>query len=166
MENFKPFQGILTSIGDFWAGNEQEAGCNKLMSVQNPDGNIVNFVVTPSTYVVDHTMLAEGDGITGFYDANAAVPLIYPPQFRARVMSRNSPHQNVKVDYFNSQLISRDGTLRLNIAPFTRLILENGQAFTGNLANRNLIVVYGASTKSIPALTTPYRVIVLCPARQ
>ncbi|MFT9497260.1 hypothetical protein [Anaerosolibacter sp.] len=108
-------------------------------------------------------MVSVGDIVVGFYDANAPVPLIYPPQYRAIVMSRLVLGQNVKVDYFNEQLVSSDGTLKLNIAPFTQIILENNQAFTANLANRNLIVLYGPTTRSIPAQTTPYKIIVLCP---
>lgn len=100
--------------------------------------------------------------VTGFYDANAAVPLIFPPQFRAIVMTRDTQFRNVKVDYFNSQLISSDNTLKLNISPYTQILLENGQAFTRNPANRNLIVTYGPTTMSIPAQTTPYKIIVMC----
>ncbi len=115
-----------------------------------------------SILLVDHFMAVVGDRITGFYDANAPVPLIYPPQYRAIVMAKDNPYQNVKVDYFNSQLVSSDGMLKLNISPNTLILLENGQAFTGNLSNRNLIVVYGATTRSTPAQTTPYKIIVMC----
>ena len=160
---FQSFQGTISMIDDFWTGaNGEGAGCNKLISVENGSGNLVNFVVTPATYFVDHVMVVVGDLVTGFYDANAPVPLIFPPQFQAIVMVRYSPNQNVKVDYFNIQLVSSDNSLRLNIAPYTQILLENGQAFTTNPANRNLIVVYGAATKSIPAQTTPYKIIVMC----
>lgn len=162
MAIFKSHQGILTAINDFETGNTETAGCFKLMSVQSPDGSLVNFVATPATYFVHHSMLAPGDRVIGFYDANAAAPLIFPPQFRALVMAQVMPAQNVKADFFNQQLISRDGTLRLNPSPYTRVLLENGQAFTGTLANRNLIIVYGAATMSIPALTTPYEIVVMC----
>jgi hypothetical protein len=77
-------------------------------------------------------------------------------------MVKDSPYQNVKVDYFNSQLKSSDSRLKLNISPYTPIVLTNGQAFSKNPANRNLIVIYGPSTKSIPAQTTPYKIIVLC----
>jgi hypothetical protein len=107
-------------------------------------------------------MLRLGDLVTGFYDANAAVAMIFPPQLRAIVMARDSRYQNVKVDYFNSQLVSSDNSLSLNISPYTQIVLENGQAFTKIPANRNLIVVYGPTTKSIPAQTTPYEIIVIC----
>lgn len=162
MAAFLSFSGIITMINDFPTGAEGPSGCYKLMTVQNGDGDIVNFVVTPDTYFVDHTMVRAGDPVIGFYDANAPVPLIYPPQYEAIVMAKVTRGQNVKVDYFNNQMLSSDGMLRLNIAPYTQILLENGQAFTQNPANRNLIVVYGATTASIPAQTTPSKIIVMC----
>jgi len=162
MIKFQPFNGVVTMIDDFSIGQNNEMGCYKLLSVDDGYGATVNFVVAPTTYFVDHVMVAVGDRVTGFYDANAPVPLIYPPQLRALVMVRDTTHQNVKVDHFNRQLESSDGTLRLNIAPHTRILLENGQAFSGSIGNRNLIVVYGATTRSIPAQTTPSKIIVMC----
>lgn len=149
-------------ISDLVGHNGEGEGCNKLISIQNEVGAIVNFVVSPSTYFVDHVMVAIGDRVTGYYDGNAPAILIYPPQYPALIMVKDSPYQNVKIDYFNSQLESSDGRLRLNISPFTQKLLTNGQPFTRNLANRDLIVIYGPATKSIPAQTTPYRIIVWC----
>ena len=41
--------------------------------------------------------------------------------------------------------------------------MEMFQPFHGKITtNRNLIVIYGATTKSIPAQTTPYKIIVMC----
>lgn len=163
MISYKSFHGIITRISDLrMNGNEESSGCYKLMSVVDESEAVVNFVVSPATYFVDHKVVAVGDGVTGFYDANAPVPLIYPPQYQAIIMAMDTPYQNVKVDYFNNQLVSSDGNLKLNIAPSTQLILTNDQPFTRNPANRNLIVVYGATTKSIPAQTTPYKIVVLC----
>lgn len=163
MIKFQSFHGIVTKIEDFWVSqNAEDTGCYKIITVEAGQGNVVNFVVSPNTYFVDHVIVSEGDRVTGFYDANAPVPLIFPPQYRAIVMAMDSPYQNVTVDYFNSQLISSDNKLKLNLAPCTRILLQNGQIFTHNPSNRNLIVIYGASTKSIPAQTTPYKIIVLC----
>ena len=163
MSKFLSFQGTVIKISDFSTSeNDKGIGCYKLMSVENEAGTLVNFVVAPDTYFVDHVMVAVGDRVTGFYDANAPVPLIYPPQYNAIVMARRSLYQNVKVDYFNNQLVSSDNTLKLNIAQCTRIILKNDQAFTQNPGNRNLIAVYGVTTKSIPAQTVPYKIIVMC----
>jgi hypothetical protein len=163
MINFYFFQGTITMISDFLIGQNGEAeGCYKLVSVLDDTGATVNFVVEPSTYFVDHEMVAVGDRVTGYYNGNAPVPLIYPPQYRALIMVKENPDRNVKVDFFNSQLVSSDGFLKLNISPYTQILIRNGQLFTSNPANRNLIVVYGPSTKSIPAQTTPYKIIVWC----
>lgn len=163
MKKFQAFHGIITMIDEFLIDETGKgAGCYKLISVKNEYGTLVNFVVAPDTYFVDHEMMAVGDVVTGFYDANAPTPFIFPPQFRAIVMARDTQFRNVKVDYFNSQLISSDNTLKLNIAPYTQIVLENEQSFTMNPANRNLIVTYGATTRSIPAQTTPYKIVVMC----
>ncbi|WP_413305459.1 hypothetical protein AA0X95_03605 [Bacillus sp. 1P10SD] len=163
MINFYSFHGTVTMISDFFTGQTGEGeGCYQLMSVENGVGGTVNFVVSPTTYFVDHAMVKVGDRVTGYYDGNAPVPLIYPPQYRALVMVKDSPYQNVKVSYFDSQLVSSDGQLRLNLSPYTQMVLTNGQLFSKSPANRDLIVIYGPATKSIPAQTTPYRIIVLC----
>jgi hypothetical protein len=162
MIHFGFFSGIITAINDFTTGAEQAAGCYIRMTLEDINRNIVNFVVAPDTYFVDHITMEVGDAVTGFYDANAPTLLIYPPQYNSIVMAEASRYQNVKVDYFDSQLVSSDGSLRLNIAPSTQIILENDQAFTRNPANRDLIVVYGATTRSIPAQITPYKIIVMC----
>ncbi len=163
MITFLSFQGTVTMISDFMTGQNGEGeGCYKFISVENGMGAIVHFVVSPATYFVDHAMVAVGDLVTGYYDGNAPVPFIYPPQYQALVMVKHSSFQNVKVDYFNSKLVSSDGQLQLHISPSTQMVLTNGQLFTKSPANRNLVVIYGPSTRSIPAQTTPYRIIVLC----
>jgi len=163
MTNFYSFHGTVTEIRDFYTGqNGEKEGCNKFITVENGLGSIVNFVVSPTTYFVDHVMVTVGDRVTGYYDGDAPTLLIYPPQYQALVMVKDNSNQNVKVDYFNRQLVSSDGQLRLNISPYTRIVLTNGQLFTRNPANRDLIVIYGPTTQSIPAQTTPNRIIVLC----
>lgn len=163
MKKFLSFNGVITAITDFYTGgNDKNLGCYKLMSVENEHGDLVNFVVSPTTYFVDHITMEPGYMVTGFYDGNAPVPLIFPPQYNAIVMAEDTSYENVKVDYFDNQLVSSDNTLKLNISPSTEIILENDQIFTQNPSNRYLIVVYGPATKSIPAQTVPYKIIVMC----
>ena len=160
MVNFFSFSGTVAAIDEFMIGNGE--GCTQLMTVQNDNGDIVNFVVSPTTYFVDQAMVSIGDHVTGYYDGNAPAILIYPPQYPALIVVKESPYQNVKVGYFDNQLVSSDGQLKLNLSPQTSVILRNGQRFTQYPAGRNLIVVYGASTRSIPAQTTPSTIIVWC----
>ncbi|WP_236906192.1 hypothetical protein [Clostridium isatidis] len=161
--SFRSFHGTITAITDFIVSEDDiDAGCYKLITLENDMQEIVNFIISPDTYFLDNEMVFVGDKITGYYDGNAPVPLIYPPQYRALIVVKDSSHQNVKVDYFNSNLTSSDGMLKINICPCTRLLLRNNQSFSRSPANRNLIVVYGTSTRSIPAQTAPYKVIIWC----
>ena len=79
MTNFYSFRGTVTMINDFFT-NQNSEGCYKLISVDNGLGALVNFVVSPRTYFVDHVMVSVGDEVTGYCDGNAPALLIYPPQ--------------------------------------------------------------------------------------
>lgn len=150
------FRGIIRNIQDV-----DESGCIKQVVI-DVDHGVVNFIINSETYVLDQTMLSVGDQMIGFYDLNAPTPAIYPPRYEAVIVMKVSSQENVYVGYFNQQLISADHQLQLNISRTTRITTTNGQYFSKNVANRSLIVVYGAATKSIPAQTTPNRIIVQC----
>ncbi|MHA6252813.1 hypothetical protein [Oceanobacillus sp. CAU 1775] len=161
--NFHSFRGRITQIEDMIGDpNDTQFGCLKFITVENNEGLIVNFIAGPDTYFYNHEIVSIGDWITGYYDGDVPVILIYPPQYKALVIVKESPYENAKVDYFDEQLLSSDGSLRLNISSQTPIYLTNAQPFTASLSNRNLIVSYGPTTKSIPAQTTPYEVIVFC----
>jgi len=80
-----PSTSRITRISDFWTGDQRTTGYYKLITVIDRYGSIVNFVVTPATYFVDYEMLSVGEVVIGFYDANAPIPFIYPPQYEAVV---------------------------------------------------------------------------------
>lgn len=155
------FSGRVVAIQDIHFGEYRE-GCTKIISLQNEAGAQVNFILTPSTYVVNQAMIKIGDMVTGYYDAHAPAVMIYPPQYIALVMVKEGMRDYVKVSYFNRDLMSQDGQLILHIQPSTKVITTNGQIFSHSLNDRDLIVIYSHSTKSIPAQTTPKEVIVLC----
>ncbi len=150
MAAFLSFRGTVTAIDDFWENSQRPSGCYQLMSVRDRSGSPVNFVISPSTYFVDSAVVRVRDNITGFYDPNVPVPMIYPPQYQALVVAKETRGQTVTVDNFDSRLVSSDGELRLNITRSTRVSLVNGQPFRGNLANRNLVVVYRTPQPNIP----------------
>ncbi|EMR05398.1 hypothetical protein C772_02631 [Bhargavaea cecembensis DSE10] len=163
MTNFYSFHGTVTMISDFNPGFAPEsAGCHQLFTLENELGSIVNFVVSPSTYFMDHEIIHVGDRVTGYYNGDLPVILIYPPQYQALVMVRDHPDQNITVDHFDNELLSSDGDLKLNLSSYTQMLLTNGQLFSRYPGGRDLIVQYGPTTRSIPAQTTPYRIIVLC----
>jgi len=53
MVNFQSFRGTVTQINDFMIGqNGEGAGCHKVMTVEDRQGGIVSFIVSPTTYFV------------------------------------------------------------------------------------------------------------------
>lgn len=135
--------------------------CEQMVSLVTDNG-IVNLVISADTYVVDNIRLRPGMTVTGFYDGNAPAILIFPPQFRAVAIGRVTRGETLTMDFFGRNLINSDNSLRLNIAPTTNITTANGQPFDCTPANRLLLVYYSITTRSIPAQTTPRRIIVMC----
>ncbi|WMC93140.1 hypothetical protein [Kineothrix sp. MB12-C1] len=135
--------------------------CNQIISLRSQNGT-VNFVLSPGTYVTDNTLLRTRMRITAFYDANLPVPLIYPPQYQAAFIGRTEPGENIMIDYFDTNLVSANNSLRLAVDPSTRVSTANGQQFTCDLGNHLLMVYYSFITRSAPSQTTPERIIVFC----
>lgn len=162
MKKFSSVEGKVTEIEIMKTTVNDESGCTMIMSIESRDGDDFNLVVAVDTYFLDDVNIRVGDSIIGFYNELVPTPMIFPPQFRAIVITKKSKKQIIKVDNFNDELISSDGALRINIGHKTYVLLQNGQTFLGNIKDRDLVVVYNSSTKSIPAITTPSKIIVLC----
>ena len=108
-----------------------------------------------------------GQTVTGYFLAGGAMPLIYPPQYNITVLVSPQAEHSIKVDLFTdrdgmlNQLVSLDNQLIINIENAAVVIDYNFETFEGDLAGRNLIVVYNIATRSIPAITNPELVMVL-----
>lgn len=142
-------------------GNNSEA-CMTMVTVEDEDGGITNFIVTPATYVVDFLTLEVGMMCTFWYRLDAPAPLIYPPQYNAEVVAMMQDDRSIDVSRFDNMLVNETGTLQLNLGNSNNIFTTNNQRFQGSPANRELVVIYDMSTRSIPAQTTPKKVIVLC----
>lgn len=135
----------------------------KYILLEGKDGEIANIVVSASTYYVDNVKVEVGSKITGYYVADAPMFTIYPPQYTVDVVAAST--QNIKVDVFDKELVSADGMLKLNLSDKTQILLRDGSVFKakgkGVLKNRRLVVFYDVSTRSIPAQTTPTKIVLL-----
>lgn len=115
-----------------------------------------SFITGENTLVISKTkdIVAVGEVLKVVIDAQSPMmpsePAIYVPT--AIVRGEN----NLYVGEFDIQddvLVSEDNTLALN--------LEGTDFDKEKLDNNDLLVIYGASTRSIPALTTPEFIAVL-----
>lgn len=143
-------------------GSRRADGCVIFVTVEDSDGNTVNVILSPSVYVVDFETISVGMQCTFWYMADAPMPLIYPPQYSAVAAARVKNGRMVEVAYFDSALVNEEQTLQLNLDQGVALRTTNNQYFQGSPANRDLVVTYDHSTRSIPAQTTPSCIVVLC----
>lgn len=151
-----PINGIIQNISPV-SGD----CCRQQVTIRNAQG-VNNFIVGPDTYVINGVRLRPGMLVSAFYDANVAVPLIFPPQYQAVVISRRNPGENIYAGYFAEDLIAEDDSLQLNISNSTEVLTANGQQFSCSPGGHMLVVYYTETTRSLPPQTTPRRVIVLC----
>ena len=142
--------------------------------VNNKDdqNNTVNLKITDDTLVYDNlgnkkalSDLTEGTKITVFTGSYEPTPLILPVQYTANVIIINGDQEgNVNADTY---LVDEEGytnaanTLNIATADDTKIVDKDEKEYKGDLDKNDLIVFYGASTKSIPAQTTPTKVVVL-----
>ena len=157
---YKSFTGTVKHISIF-PGNRGFAVHRQHVWLEDEAGSPVVFVISRDTIFADDMGITTGTVITGFYKAHGFAPAIYPPQYAADIIAVNTDSRSVKVDLFDENLISSDNNLKLNISADTQIVMPDGKAFRGELANKKLVVIYNISTRSIPAQTTPARIIVL-----
>lgn len=143
---------------------------------ENPE-NTINFTVSDDTVVLDSVEgekkelsdIKTGDTITVFTSIYAPAPLILPPQYQADVIVINNAEIDslrfFDVDTYvknNDTLVNLANTLALNLNETVKIAdLEGKEVKAEELENKDLAVIYLASTKSIPAQTTPIAVVVL-----
>ena len=89
--------------------------------------------------------------------------MIYPPQYSPDVVivETSSEHSAV-VGQFDENLVDEQLSLKLNISSDTTIENETGKKIaTADFKGGYAVIFYSATTKSIPAQTTPSKVIVL-----
>lgn len=153
---FNSITGTVKSITDSETSKDI-----KYVLVENENGEEANIVISKDTYILNNAEVTVGKVVTGFYASNTPMLMIYPPQYKTEVLVVGNMDQIVKYDVFDKDLISSDKSLKLSISDKTEIVSQDGKAFEGELANRKLVVLYGVSSKSIPAQTNPSKIIVL-----
>lgn len=145
--------------------------------LEGEDGSSAHFMLNENTYYADNVKIEKGLNITGYYEAGKPMILIYPPQYTIDIVTPVYEEGFIKADKFDSNLVSKDNKLKLNISEETEIVWENNtqinwikqptlEELETVLSNRQMLVYYKFSTKSIPAQTTPSKIIVLSPQKE
>lgn len=156
------FTGTITEISERVNPDGSPMDGSKFVLLENEEGDLMNFVVGDSTYLVTGNQLETGIKATGYYASNKPALLIYPPQQQAEILILGElENGSVQVGRFDSELVSDDNNLKIISTEGTQILDHQGNAYTGELKNKNLIVYYEIATFSIPAQTTPTKIVVL-----
>jgi len=163
MARYAPIYGTVSSVTPLRTSSA-DSSCGLFISVMSQSIGQVDFVVTYQTYVLNQHTFQAGDSIAAFYDITAPVPLIYPPQFAAIVLAENDDGYEAMLDFFDEDLLNQDKTLKLSLSDEdeTEILLSNGQTYFYAPGGHFLFVLYMFTTRSIPAVTTPQKIIVFC----
>lgn len=154
-ETFDKVEGVIQRI------DRGDSCCSMMISLIS-GSNIVNVVASGDTTIIDNVRLRPGMRIAAFYDTNLPTPAVFPPQYRAEIITSLRRGQQVMLGYFDEELISSDNSLQLNLGPMTNVVTLNGQPYNCDPVNSELLVYYTTTTFSIPAQTTPQKVVVMC----
>ncbi|MBU8880566.1 copper amine oxidase N-terminal domain-containing protein [Bacillus sp. FJAT-29790] len=162
--NYINFTGVITEI-------ENDEKAIKL-TVENQDEMIMILSINDesllfnsgSTEQLQKTDLKKGETVTAYYDKNKPMILIYPAQVTPEIVivKNDDLFGEVKISKFNKELTSFDNELKLNINEDTILVNEQGEEIEEkDLQGKDLAVFYTTTTRSIPAQTTPSKIIAL-----
>lgn len=123
--------------------------------------------VTDETLVFDNTgkevELKKGDKVSAYTHSNKPMILIFPPQYSPDVVIvEKDDASTAAVGTFDDEFTDMQLKLQLNIEDSTDLSSASGdEVKADDLQGKDLVVFYTESTKSIPAQTTPEKVVVL-----
>ena len=95
---FGAVTGLIVDLMPARMGSRRAEGCVIFVTVEDEEGNTVNFIMSPATYVADFDTLSVGMNGTFWYELDAPAPLIYPPQYNAVVAAKEKRGRMVDVD--------------------------------------------------------------------
>ncbi len=167
--DYRTIEGKVTSV-------EAQDDYTRIMIDDGDMGLVLNL--QSGAYIVDSkdgsfktpADLTEGMEIAVVLNAMTPMTMSIPPMVSsAEAVVIKSEGKSVSVLTFDENLVSTDSSLMLNIGENTVIgdVQGSRKIFTADdIKGATAIVVYGATTRSIPAQTTPERVIILKAAEE
>lgn len=158
---FDSISGIVKEVNESGTGQEKVTN----VTIEESNGNPANIIIRASAFNIlgnATSDIKKNDKIVGYYDTTQPMIMIYPPQYNVAAYAVNLPDSHtIKVDLFNDELVSSDNMLKLNMDDKVKIYAQDGSVYKDSIEGKELVVLYTVSTRSIPAQTTPEKIIVL-----
>jgi len=162
-------EGTVKDINDCVGADGEIIEGKQIISVVK-DESEWTVIIDIGTYFItvgstDRKAMSIGDSIRVFYNIKAPMLMIYPPQIKAEFAALNLDEKYfIMIDRFDENFLNSKNTFIINVEDTPEIIFEDGIKFEGkseDLTNRKLVVIYSAATRSMPAKTTPEKIIVM-----
>lgn len=167
----------ITQSGKVSEISEEDDKGLRVVTIDNEQGGL-RFVLDSMTPVLDResssiilaSELKEGMEIAVVYGANSPMGLSMPPYLGSvTAVVANADKGFYMVGHFDENLTDAENQLQLNISEETSIqnTLGTRQMMSAeDVKDQDALVFYGATTRSIPAQTTPSMVMVLSAAQE
>ncbi|PIC99009.1 MULTISPECIES: stalk domain-containing protein [unclassified Sporosarcina] len=125
------------------------------------------LAITKDTLIFDNTgkkvKMKKGDKVSAYTHAEKPMIMIYPPQYTPDVVIVENDEANTAiVGIFDDELVDPYLKLQLNVDDGADISSASGDKVKANdLKGKDLLVFYKEATRSIPAQTTPEKVVIL-----
>lgn len=147
-------------------------GFKALLECTNGTDELTHLTISENTLLVDNqgnkidlNTIKEGSSVTMFHNITNPTLMVLPVRYTPDVLVLNTENDGfVKADSFSDELVNSQNTLELNIDDSTVIEFANGAkmaASADDIKNSDAVVFYTTTTRSIPAQTTPSKVIIL-----
>lgn len=157
--------------------SSQEGMLETTLNPEEPENQeyVINYMLMDDTLIFDQTGkllspadVKEGSLLAVYAGAYTPAPMIMPPQYQASIIILLDAEAEEPgftcADTFvmvDGMLTGTGNTLALNLTEEVEIMDREGNPTQEELENKDLLVFYGASTRSIPAQTTPSKIVVL-----
>lgn len=157
--------------------SSQEGMLETTLNPEEPENQeyVINYMLMDDTLIFDQTGkllspadVKEGSLLAVYAGAYTPAPMIMPPQYQASIIILLDAEAEEPgftcADTFvmvDGMLTGTGNTLALNLTEDVEIVDQEGNPTQEELENKDLLVFYGASTRSIPAQTTPSKIVVL-----
>lgn len=160
-----------TQNGKVTTVTKTEDGAYQVL-IENETGGL-RFLVSANTVIADRAtgslitadQLTEGMEVSVVYAENSPMGMSMPPYLAdVTAIVANADKGSFVVGNFDEKLFSQNDNLVLNIGEDTKIqsTLGTKKAFTASdIQNKNAVVFYDITTRSLPAQTTPSFVLIL-----
>lgn len=125
------------------------------------------LAITKDTLIFDNTgkkvKMKKGDKVSAYTHAEKPMIMIYPPQYTPDVVIVENDEANTAVvGIFDDELVDPYLKLQLSVDEGADISSASGDKVKANdLKGKDLLVFYKEATRSIPAQTTPEKVVIL-----